>query len=80
MSEIYNKVIRTYNVQVPDSRILPDGTRQRYFLCGTVELTIDVEALAEQMARKAFSSKARTSRMASGKIVAKAHSIEEKRS
>lgn len=44
---------------------------------GVIEVTIDVERIAKQLAHRAFFNKGKQSRAMSGAIVGKAHSIEE---
>ncbi len=43
---------------------------------GVIEITIDLDSVARQLADRAFESKGRKSRYMNGAIVGKAHSVE----
>ena len=43
---------------------------------GTLEIDIDLEAIARQLATKAFFNKGRRSKAMAGAIIGKAHSVE----
>jgi hypothetical protein len=44
---------------------------------GTIEVTLDLDSIARQLAQKAFFSKGKKSRSMGGAIVGKAHSVQE---
>lgn len=56
-------------------------TVQRYYgepsRAGTIELVLDVERIAKQLAQRAFYSKGKKSRAMSGAVLGEAHSIQE---